>query len=271
MKTLHPPLPVLEESLFGPSDSLLQQIALMPDRVSEEIRQSVLSEPRYAAMVEVLRHPESEEQAPPAASIPAMPDWLSDLIARKVAAQAVRFSENPQPGQIRLVEEAIGPHGHSGLDLRHPLAVCLDRPYPGQPDIWGGWLTTPEVDYAGYWDVLLEEMDQPCDPLAGMVRLQVPVYVYLPSTSRTLCQLSRERLTAIRSAVAEMLSDNQPDVQPRPGHIAVRQTLGGHTVLTGTPLGGEDDPRWHYRALYEAMLPALREPVELVLDAARER
>ena len=274
MKILYPPLPTLEESLFGPSESLLRQIALKPDTVSEELRQSVLSEPRYADMVEALRHPEPEAELPEEAAgeVTPMPDWLSELIARKVAAREARFSDIPQPGQIRLIEEAIGPQGPLGLDLRHPLAVCLDSPYPGQPDIWYGWLTTPEVDYAGYWDVLLEEADQPCDPLAGMVRLQAPVCVYLPSTRRVLCQLSPARLAAIRSTVAEMLDpDAQPEVSARPGHIAVRQTANGHTVLTGTPLGGDDDPRWRYRQLYEAMLPVLREPVELALDVARER
>ncbi|MGI9212653.1 MAG: hypothetical protein ACR2HF_09285 [Methylococcaceae bacterium] len=268
MKTLSPPLAVLEEGLFGPSERLLQLIAFSPETVADEVIRSVIEVPRYAELIEALKSTEPFDVADTA---PPMPEWMEDLIARRCQAQNTPFSTTPQPGQIRLIAEVIGPNGPLGLDLARPLSVCLNRPYTPDQTIWHAWLTTPETDYASYWDVLIEESDQPCDPQAGMVRLTQPVYVYLPSTQSVLGQLSPNRLAAIRSVAAEMLSEVRPEHESEPGFMLVRSTIDGHSVLTGTPLGGEDDPRWRYRQLYQALLPALSEPVERALDALRQQ
>lgn len=271
MRTLSPPLSVLEENLYGPSETLLRKIAFAPETVADDLRQSVLGEPRYAEMIDALRTASPQEDDTADEAPPPMPDWLRDLIQRRCQAQLGHFGNQPQPGQIRLVTEVIGPDGPLGLDLGHPLSVCLDRPYFADQTLWHGWLVTPETDYAGYWDVLIEDTDGPCDPQAGMVQITTPVYLFLPSAERVIGQLSRERLMAIRSVAAEMLSDVQPDEPSRPGYMVVRTTLNGQSVLTGTPLGGEEDPRWRYRSLYQAMIPALSEPVKQAMEAARQR
>jgi hypothetical protein len=147
--------------------------------------------------------------------------------------------------------------------------VCLDAAYPGRQDLWHGWLVSAETDYATEWDVLLTEADGPCDPIAGMVQLWNPVYAYLPSTGRVLAQLRPERVAALRAVAAEFLGGADTGLMPHPGHVGARETLDGHVVLTGTPLGGADDPRHRYRTLYRAATAALHEPVKLALDAAR--
>ncbi len=270
MKQLSPSLPILQESLFGPSDELIFRLAFEPDTVAESLRNSILRVPHYAAMVEALSNPQPILDIEVTEHV--MPEWLQDEIRRTCESATATFDETPQPGQIRLITEVIGPEGSTGLDLSHPLSVCLNYPYPDMPDeIWHGWLVTPETDYANYWDVLIEDTDGPCDPQAGMVQITTPVYIYLPSTNRVIGQLSPERVAALRSVSAEMLSGTKPDISPHPGYPFVRKTLNGHSVLTGTPLGGKDDPRWKYQSLYADILVALNEPVELAMDAARER
>lgn len=268
MKLLSPPLQVIEDSLFSPSPDLLLRLAQAPDTVPAVLRDAVLQDTRQADLVEALRQDATVDLA---AEAPPMPRWLRERIAQRVQARAARFSETPTAGQIRAIKRVVGPQGPLDWDLPRPLAVCLDSPYSGHRDIWYGWLVSPETDYASYWDILLEEDDGPRDPLAGMIQLWNPTYCYLPSTGRVLAQLAPERLAALRAAAAEFLGGDVPTLAPRPGHVAVRNTLGGHTVVTGTPLGDSDDPRWRYRTLYQAALAALREPVTQALDAARER
>lgn len=270
MPILSPPLAIIEEGLFGPSDETLLRLAAAPETVSAELRDSVLADPRYAELVAALGHAAPVAIAPTVESLP-MPDWLAARIARRCRAQAAQFSADPRAGQIRAIERVIGPDGPLDFDLPRPLAVCLDRPYPGRTDLWSGWMVSPETDYAGYWDVLLEVDDEPFDPSAGMIQLWNPAYVFLPSAGTVLAELSPARLAAVRAAAAEFVAGDPPDLAPRPGFVAARETCGGHIVITGTPLGGDADPRWRYQVLYRAAQVALRAPVELALDAARER
>lgn len=270
MRPLSPPLSVIEENLFGPSPELLLQLARAPGTVPPGLRAAVEAEPRYAETLDALRQPDPVT-IDPETPAPEMPAWLRERIAQRCQARAAHFPSQPAPGQIRLVEQVIGPHGPLDWDLPRPLAICLDSPYPECRDLWYGWLVTSETDYATYWDVLLEETDEPCDPLAGMIQLWNPTYCYLPSARRVVGQLSAERLAAVRAVAAEFLSGEAPDVTARPGRIAARETLGQRVVTTGTPLGAADDPRWRYRTLYQAALAALREPVNQALDAAREQ
>jgi len=270
MNQLNPPLDVIEEALFGPSDDLLWRLAHKPDAVPARLRDPVLGDPHYRDLIQALREPPEDTTDAPATVAPPMPVWLAERVARRAAARAAPFPVQPAAGQVRLVDRVVGPDGPLDFDLPRPLAVCLDAPYPGRRDIWHGWLVGAETDYATEWDVLLTEDDGPADPLAGMVQLWNPVYAYLPSTGRVLAQLSPERVAALHAVAAEFLSGAPVAIGPRPGHVGLRETPDGQVVLTGTPLGGDDDPRHRYRTLYRAATAALREPVTRALDAARE-
>lgn len=269
MNQLNPPLDVIEEALFGPSDDLLWRLAQEPGAVPARLRDPVLGDPHYRDLIQALREPPEDPDAP-ATVAPPMPEWLAERVARRAAARAAPFAVGHAAGQVRLVDRVVGPNGPLDFDLPRPLAVCLDAPYPGRRDIWHGWLVGAETDYATEWDVLLTEEDGPTDPLAGMVQMWNPVYAYLPSTGRVLAQLDPERVTALHAVAAEFLSGAPVAIGPRPGHVGLRETPDGHVVLTGTPLGGDDDPRHRYRTLYRAATAALREPVTRALDAARE-
>ena len=152
------------------------------------------------------------------------------------------------------------------MDLPRPLAVLLAEPTETR-QVWYGWLATAESDYAGYWDLLLGSEDEPCDPLARMVQLWNPVHVYLPSVSRVLAELKPDRLAAVRALALECVTAPEPDrAQARPG-VPIRRTVGGYTIRTGTPLGGQDDPRFRYQQLYYAYAAAVREPAKLAAQA----
>jgi hypothetical protein len=152
-------------------------------------------------------------------------------------------------------------------DLPRPLAALLNAPAE-VPQVWQGWLVAPETDYAGPWDLLLEDGDGPPDPLAGMVQLWNPVHLYLATAGTVLAQLPPPRLMALRALAAEFLTGPDPDAaQARPGRPVSRR-LGGLEVMTGSPLAGPDDPRHRYQTLYHAAAEALREPARLAMAAA---
>jgi hypothetical protein len=271
MSILSPSLAAIAYGLYSASEALLQKIAFRPHEVSEDLRKEIMDDPDNAALVAALKD-QSQEEEEEEIQVEAfeMPQYLKDEIARSIAAREAAFDTSPQSGQIRLITEVIGPEGPTGMDLGRPLAVCLSRPYPDMPEeIWHGWLMPAEVDYANYWDILIEESDGPCDPLAGMISLLTPVYIYLPSTDRVVGQLSPERMAAVHSASADMLCGVKPDQKAHPGRIIIRSTRCGHSVMTGTPLGGEEDPRWEFQRLYQGMLPALEEPVLLAMEKER--
>jgi hypothetical protein len=152
--------------------------------------------------------------------------------------------------------------------------VLISEPDPQDPSgrIWSGWLCASETQYAGYWDLLLEPEDEPFDPLAGMVQIWNPVYVYLPSTSLVLAELRLERLAAVRALASEFLTTPEPDPrQACPGRLLARRTLDDHPVLTGTPLGEAEDPRWRYHDLYARAAKAVKEPARLAAQALAEQ
>jgi hypothetical protein len=101
-----------------------------------------------------------------------------------------------------------------------------------------------------------------------MVQVWNPVNVYLKSTDRVLAELRPERLQAVRALADEYLTPEEPDAsEARPGFVALRSTLGGLPVLTGTPLSGEDDPRWRYQEIYHHAAEVVRLPARMSQEA----
>ncbi len=264
---LWPPLQEIETRLFAPSDGLLQRWASEDPKLPEELRDALDKDPGAGERLKIFNEP-----APSTLSddipIPPMPDTLRDAIRRRTAARKAHDTHvAPKPGQIRSVDEVIGPNGPLDLDLPNPLAVLLTEPTETD-DVWYGWMVAPDVDYAGYWDVVLEPDDEPFEPTAAMIQLWNPVYVYLPSTRKVLGCLSPDRLKAIHATALEYTSDNLIDSNDtRTGYISRRPTLHGLWVLTGTPLGDPADPRHRYQQLYHGAAEALREPVRLAQGA----
>lgn len=281
MNRLRPPLAVIEDYLFGPSDELIRRWsdgeelpmelieALERDDKARRMRDALCDSTAGAAgMAE--RGYGSPPGRIPVSEIPPLPDRLAQKIRQRAAVHQAGFSKIPKVGRIVRIDEVLGPYGSLGWDLPRPLAALLSEPTE-IPEIWYGWLVASETDYAGYWDLLLGPEDQPCDPLAGMVQVWNPVHVYLPSVSGVLAELGSERLDAVRALALECLTADEPDpAEARPGGVLSR-VVSGHAVRTGTPLGEETgDPRWRYQALYGEVALALREPARLALKAVAE-
>lgn len=155
------------------------------------------------------------------------------------------------------------------------LGVLLDQQQAGpgaaQGALWRGWLTAPEADWAGPFDVLLEPGDAPFDPVAGVVQTWNPVQVRETPAPR-LGRLSAARLAAMRAVQDESsgrIDDSVAAVAPRPGFIALR-SAGGFPVLTGTPLATED-PRAEYQALYRQAARELAHAGAVVAEAPEAR
>ena len=220
-RNLIPPLGIIENDLFG---------------TTEQTECEHAGTPGDMGLVSV-------ETAPA-----AMPAFLADAIARRHTA-TLALTERPwAAGQIRRLHTILDRDGNPRRALARPVALLLDR-QDGDPHRWSGWLVAPETDYASAWDILLEsDVDDPFDPLAGMVQVWNPLVCRLAADAPLLAALSEERLVAVR-AVADAFPRLDREATARPGFVAPRP-VDGHLVLTGTPLGDSRDPRRAYQSLY---------------------
>lgn len=262
MKTLWPPLALLETELFSPSDALIERWRSGAE-LPADLQRALDADPEALARCTALETALSTDPGiVDAAPIPPMPPDVQALIRQRVASRQATFSRLPTPGQIVRIDEVRGPNGPLHWDLPRPLTVLLVEPTATR-QVWYGWLVTAESDYAGYWDLLLGAEDEPCDPLARMVQLWNPVHVYLLSVSRVLAELTPERLAAVRALAVDCATAAEPDpALAEPGRT-VRRQVAGHWLHTGTPLGGPDDPRYAYQQLYHTYAAAVREPARL--------
>lgn len=271
MRTLRPTLTFIENNLFQPSDDLMQRWTAgktLPPGVAD----ALAANPDARTQRADLEQAESEEEdAIPGETlaIPPMPTKLRALIRRRVAARNAAFNPIPQAGQIVRIDEVRGPDGPlAASDLPQPLAVLLAEP-AAIDRVWSGWLVATETDYAGPDDLLLGPEDEPCDPLARLVQTWNPVRVYLPSASRVLAQLKPERLEAVRALAATRTAPAASAADAAQPGCVVSCQAGSHAILTGAPLGDDDDPRRAYRSLYaRAVQTFLEPPVALALAQA---
>ncbi|MEA3641652.1 MAG: hypothetical protein VBE63_17165 [Lamprobacter sp.] len=260
MRGLTPPLTTIEANLFDPSQALLQRHLDDDPSLSPEQRASLAADERVQRDRHALTETPAADQTPtPAEEIAPvpLPPVLAELVRRRIDAQQLRLPTTPRPGLIVRIDQAVGPEGPLDWDLSHPIYALLAEPTE-QADIWYGWLMAHETDYATHWDLLLEEADQPYEPLAAMVQTWNPVHLYLPAISASLGQLSPQRLAAVQT-LANDLGDSQPDASmAAPGTLVQRTTSAGQLILTGSPLGDATDPRWRYQELYGAAADFVR-------------
>ena len=256
---LSPAIEHIERRLAGINDGLIQ--AVMRGETSATIATAVRAAPEWgeyqARLTEEGEGPDIQPGKPP----PRLPDHLKDLIHRRSAAQALSSRKIPEPGQIVRVDKLVMPRpGQFDAILMAPIHVLLNAPAE-MPALWHGWIAAGETDYAGWWDFVLQEQDEPFNPGVGLIQLWNPVRIYLPMVAQMVGCLSPARLQAVRALAADFVAGNQPvDVRPWPGRVASRSTAAGLKVTTGSPLGGADDPRHRYQEVYFEAAEAVREP-----------
>ena len=259
---LYPPIKQINDRLFGVPDHLLYNLAFDPSSVAKSVKSAALALPEIKQAITDLKASTafevSQDQVEP-------PYFIKDLIERRCAAQAHNFSQHPSQGQLARIDQVSDPKNELDWQLGSPLVVLLDQDTEEDPTIWHGWMVSPDTDYADYWDVLLEPCDEPFDPLAGMVQVWNPIQIWTPQISQVIGEISLARLQAVRAVASEfVLTDSNQDVS-NAGFIAPRQTLHNFTVLTGTMLGDEQDPRHNYQNLYFNIAKAIKEPARIAL------
>lgn len=264
--TYYPPIELIEQRLIGIPDGLIE--AVRRGETSPAISQAVMNSPEWLEYQQALGEAElAANEAEDAASLPTeMPDFLKDLVRRRVAANALASTPLPAAGQIVTIEQIVTPRpGQMDAIMMAPLYVLLDAPAE-QPALWHGWLMGAETDYAGWWDFVLQEEDSPFEPEAAMVQMWNPVRLYLPMATRVVGILSPARMQAVRALAAEFATSDPPvDVPVWPGRIANRTTLSNLSVSTGSPLGDVRDERHRYQHIYFEAAEAVREPARLAL------
>lgn len=210
----------------------------------DEIRRALAHPAPAAAPPHGPGHAPDRSMAP---GIPALPEVLRDLAQTRDALAAWSATDPWNSGDIVVLAN----------DRGVMFGVLLDQQQAGadaespQGALWRGWLTAPETDWAGPFDVLLEPGDAPFDPVAAVVQTWNPVQVH-EAPARRLGRLSAARLATMRAVQDEgagRAANTAGAIEPRPGFIGLR-SAGGFTVLTGTPLAPEGDPRTEYQALY---------------------
>ena len=177
---------------------------------------------------------------------PEMPAFLADMIRRRVEAQFAFPLEAPAVGQIRSLDCVPSADGR-GRTLSRTYGILLGSNQGSQR--WSGWIVAQEADYATDRDLVLQEDDGPFSPEAAMVQAWNPVTVWLRGNEPIVGKLAPERLAAV-SLLAERTTGPDDFVAPRPGRIGAWDLTEGFTVVTGTPIGDESDPRQEYQKLY---------------------
>ena len=268
---LSPPIELIEKRLFGITEGLIEAVERgeTSRSIAEEVRNSSEWREYQADIKEDQARPEpmpQESHLPP-----AIPDYIKDLIRRRVAANSFASLALPVHGQIVSVEKIVTPRrGQIDAIMQVPLHVLLDAPAE-TPVVWHGWLVSAETDYASWWDFVLQEQDAPFDPEASMVQLWNPVRIYLPMAARVVGKLSPARLQAVRALAADfVLGEVSANIPCWLGRVASRNTSLGSRVSTGSPLSNSNDPRIRYQDLYFEAAEAVREPARLALRALAE-
>lgn len=265
---LLPPLATIENALFGVSPGLMD--AVRRGETSERIAEAVKNSEAWSRMASPPPVEELESALTETTTTDEIPLSIAHLIKQRVRANTQFGSEDAPPaaGQIVMARQIRTPRpGQIDAVMQVPLYVLLDAPAES-PDTWHGWLVSGETDYASWWDFVLQETDMPFDPEASMVQVWNPVRIYLPMIDRLAGRLQPARLQAVRALAAEYLTNATPSQAPVwPGHVAQRETLHGLSVVTGSPLGDEDDPRHRYQHLYFHAADAIKLPARLALAA----
>jgi hypothetical protein len=266
-RPLSPSLESIERRFFGVNPVLIA--AVERGETSKDIAQAVMKSEEWA------RRAEADEQlSEPVGdtSEVRLAEQVLDVIRRRsdaMRAAASLTSTVPAPGLIVELSEIRTPKpGQLDWVMQVPLHVLLDEP-DETPQVWHGWLVSGEPDYASWWDFVLQDQDEPFEPFACVVQLWNPVQVYLPMISKAVSSLSLRRLQAVRALAADFVDGTiPPGVPVWPGRVAVRETSDGMIVATGSPLGGERDPRHRYQHLLHHAAEAVREPARLAIAAA---
>ena len=167
---------------------------------------------------------------------------IEEIKRRRIAVQEACFPKVWAAGTLVDIELQGKWHG-----------VLLDRPIADNS--WCAWLTAPECDWAGPFDVLLEPGDEPFDPACGIVQTWNTLEVTQKPHNAVLGVLGQTRLGAIRAIHQQHKEGFIPDIPPEPGKIGLRASGSGDHVLTGTPLLA-DDSRLSYQRLYRRVVLA---------------
>lgn len=175
-----------------------------------------------------------------------MPAFLADMVSRRVASQAAFPPEDLAAGQIRHLARIPKVDG-KGRSLGRSFGVLLGACLGGQ--CWSGWMVAQEADYATDRDLVLQTEDGPFSPEAAMVQAWNPVRIWLRGDEAILGKLAPRYLGAV-SSLAENRVNAGAFVPSRPGRIGAWNLNDGTTVVTGTPLGDQADPRREYQKLY---------------------
>ena len=225
-RQLYPPL----EWIAAGSDALANAAAV-PDSAADSgadavAEQVVLQDPAYAK-----------------ASL-QMPEFLRTMVQRRVLSQSVHTDTAPAVGQIRAVRV-----------MGRQCGVLLGSHWGQQ--CWSGWMVARELDYAGDRDLVLEAGSAPLAPEAALVQTWNPLRCRIGNEAPLWGKLA----PALLATVFELADSDSADdtfVAPRPGLIGLRGLQSGATVLTGTPLGDDADPRHAYQDLYRTWAMSLR-------------
>jgi hypothetical protein len=261
MDTLYPPIDVIENELFTPSINLICRSAAADSSVTPKLKKALANNADAQQLIKKIKEKQSVSNETQA-SITTLPAFLREQIRRRRKVLSAQFSPVPTAGQILRIDEI------RDWDLPRPLAVLLSEPTE-TPSVWYGWIVASETDYATNWDMLLEPEDEPFDPIAGMIQIWNPVYIYIPSTSRVLAELKPSRMKAVQALATEFITNQASKESPNPGYIAPRLTLKSYSVLTGSPLGNENDPRHRYQTLYHTVAEAILELARLAVEATQ--
>ncbi len=277
-KRLKPSLATIEARLCGPSDALIHRWLRRDPSLPAGLVSHLENDPEAAARRQLLEQSlalESDDGVAadaPGTDRPARPDLLlrfAESVRRRMAVASAHFGTEPAAGQIRTVERLCAPDGTTvPWDFPQRLMVMLRAPAKAGSPIWYGWMVAPDVDYASYWDMVLETRDEPRDPRAELAQAWNTLLVDTRGMGKVVGQLTAERLAALQALFDDFVEG--PSVgtgQAAPGELIVR-TVEGHRVVTGTPYGAPKIYRFPVRQHAQRYRISVRQHDTVAMAAA---
>ena len=161
----------------------------------------------------------AESSAPALAGLPLA--LRHKIEAAERARSAIPQSPQRVPGNI----VSLAVIDASGAPTGARVGFLLDAPASdaASADVWQGWIVAGEPDYAGPWDVLLDEGDGPSAPSLAMIQTWNRIAVRIPEPTRVLGRLSAPRLDAVREVAWESAGGAcRTGGKPVAGRVGVR-------------------------------------------------
>ncbi len=201
-----PTLDQLKSDFFSLDSRVFQ--ALEDGRLSPELAQKVKDDDEYLNYKNENIEYEPEEMHGEEIEDIQTPKWFKEKFdALKELDEKFGDIKKYESGHIVKISEIqsiLTPDSGTSSFMNRPIYVLLNEQTSGYSSVWSGWVVASEIDYAAWWDVIMDE-DAEAHPDAAMIQIWNAVHIYQGSIDTVVGKISTDKLPAIRSLERDYL------------------------------------------------------------------